>query len=104
MYRKHYFAYGSNMDKEQMKHRCPDSKLIGVAILKGYRFVYDGYSCLRKGAVANIVKDESEKVFGVLYEISENDERELDCCEGYPNSYDKKEVEVEDFKGKKYRR
>lgn len=91
------------MSEEQMENRCHDNKLIGVAILEGYKFVYDGYSSSRKGAVANIIEDTSEKVFGVLYEISENDEKKLDKCEGYPKAYNKKEVEVEDLKGKKYK-
>ena len=103
MKRKYYFAYGSNMDETQMKKRCPHSKLVGVAILKGYRFVYDGYSSYRQGAVANLIKDQCEKVFGVLYEISETDEENLDRYEGYPVAYDKKEVEVEDLKRRKYK-
>lgn len=53
--KKYYFAYGSNMDINQMKDRCPDAEFMNVAYLKGYRFVYDGYSKKRRGAVANIV-------------------------------------------------
>ena len=33
MYMKpiYYFAYGSNMDMEQMRRRCPDAKCIDTA-------------------------------------------------------------------------
>lgn len=37
----YYFAYGSNMDIEQMKHRCPSSVEAGVALVNGYRFALD---------------------------------------------------------------
>jgi len=99
---KFYFAYGSNMNLEQMKCRCPDSKLLGVAILKGYRFVYDGYSSYRKGAVANIVESPDEVVYGALYEISDSDEENLDRYEGYPTYYQKKMVKVVDLQGNEY--
>ena len=32
-----YFAYGSNLDAAQMRARCPSAKLLGAAILDGYR-------------------------------------------------------------------
>ena len=31
-----YIAYGSNMVKHQMDHRCPDATLIGIGALPGY--------------------------------------------------------------------
>jgi len=99
---KFYFAYGSNMNLEQMKRRCPDSKLLGVAILKGYKFVYDGYSHTRKGAVANIVESSDEIVNGALYKISDSDEENLDGYEGYPTYYQKKMVKVVDLQGNEY--
>jgi len=100
--KKFYFAYGSNMDQNQMNSRCPNPKLLGVAILKGYKFVYDGCSYKRKGAVANIVESPDEIVYGALYEISINDEKRLDNYEGYCKSYDKKTVKVKDSEGREY--
>jgi len=69
---------------------------ISVAILKGHKLVYDGYSSYRGGAVANIVESPCEVVYGVLYEISKSDEERLDRYEGYPKSYQKKMVKVVD--------
>lgn len=103
MERKYYFAYGSNMDLKQMKARCPGSKFIKVGILRWYEFVYDGYSSMRKGAVANIIKNFSETVYGALFEISEDDEKSLDGYEGYPYSYNKTIITVEDKKRNKYK-
>ena len=32
-----YAAYGSNMNIEQMKYRCPESKIIGNGKLQGWK-------------------------------------------------------------------
>ena len=33
MKNKIYIAYGSNLNLKQMKYRCPDSKVLGTAML-----------------------------------------------------------------------
>ena len=33
-----YFGYGSNMRKDQMIQRCPQSKFIGIGCLDGWRW------------------------------------------------------------------
>ena len=35
-YKRLYIAYGSNINLEQMANRCPNSKVIGKEMLKGY--------------------------------------------------------------------
>lgn len=92
----HYFAYGSNMNHQQMKKRCPSSKFIKRVFLERHRFVYDGYSSTCKGGVANIIESQNSIVYGGLFEIKEDNLSALDCYEGYPNSYDRKEVKVKD--------
>ncbi|BCV02065.1 MAG: hypothetical protein CM15mV49_290 [uncultured marine virus] len=37
---KYYFAYGSNMNHEHMKMRCPKSKYLGTFELPGYKLVF----------------------------------------------------------------
>mgnify|MGYP006305897221 CR=1 FL=1 len=34
-----YFAYGSNMDEDQMYDRCPGATLAGMATLDEYAFI-----------------------------------------------------------------
>jgi len=92
----YYFAYGSNMNHQQMHERCPGSKFIRRVILKGYKFVYDGHSKNRAGAVANIIKSKSSRVLGGLYEISKEDFTNLDVYEGFPDNYDRMVVEIQD--------
>lgn len=87
-----YFAYGSNMSHQQMRERCPESRFLGMAKLDSHRFIFDGYSLTRGGAVGNIIADGDAVVFGGLFEISENDLISLDICEGYVSKmYDRKE-------------
>jgi gamma-glutamylcyclotransferase (GGCT)/AIG2-like uncharacterized protein YtfP len=98
-----YFAYASNMNQAQMQRWCPASRFVKAVLLGGYRFVYDGFSVTWDGAVGNIVKSGTEKVWGALYEITERDRLTLDAFEGYPRSYEHTEVEVKDRDGNAYR-
>jgi gamma-glutamylcyclotransferase (GGCT)/AIG2-like uncharacterized protein YtfP len=87
---KLYFAYGSNLWRDQMQRRCPDHRIIGHGSVRGYRWIIStrGY--------ANIVKSNGDEVHGVIYEISESDERSLDRCEGVDcGAYRKEMIRVE---------
>jgi gamma-glutamylcyclotransferase (GGCT)/AIG2-like uncharacterized protein YtfP len=97
-----YFAYASNMNFIQMKRWCPGSRFLKTACLERQRFVYDGYSETWDGAVGNLVGADRERVWGALYEITEKDRRSLDAFEGYPRTYDRKEVDVKDAEGNIY--
>lgn len=94
-----YFAYASNMHRGQMQRWCPASRFLKTASLPGFRFVYDGFSVTWDGAVANIVKADTDSVWGVLYEVTERDRLTLDAFEGYPRDYDHRDVEVRDRDG-----
>jgi len=98
-----YFAYASNMNQAQMKRWCPASRFLKAVLLRGFRFVYDGFSVTWDGAVGNMVVSDTESVWGALYEITERDRLTLDAFEGYPRSYEHKEVEVRDRDGNVYR-
>ena len=78
------FAYGSNLNKKQMKERCPDSKPMFVVTLHNYKLVFVGWSRQWRGGVASIRRFTGEKVTGAIYEISEQCLRRLDSYEsGY---------------------
>lgn len=98
----YYFAYGSNMLHKQMENRCPDSQFVKAVRLQGYKFIYDGHSITRKGPVANVIESPGDIVWGGLYEISEEHLKSLDKCEGYPRSYQRKELTVDDANGNVY--
>jgi hypothetical protein len=91
------------MNQAQMQRWCPASRRVNAVPLDGHRCVYDGSSGTWDGAVGNIVKSGTEKVWGALYEITERDRLTLDAFEGYPRSYEHTEVEVKDRDGNAYR-
>jgi gamma-glutamylcyclotransferase len=91
---KPYFAYGSNLWREQMRCRCPDHRIVGRGSVKGYRWIIStrGY--------ATIVKSEGDEVHGVIYEISESDECRLDRCEGVDCGAYRKQTILVEFEGR----
>lgn len=83
------------MNFEQMKKRCPGSKFLGPVKLANYKFIFDGYSKTRNGAVANIIESPGNFVWGGLFEISDANLAALDCYEGYISKiYDQKQIRV----------
>ena len=87
MFKKYYLAYGSNLNLEQMKYRCPTAKPIGKMNLKDYRLVYKGLA--DNFAYLTIEKSKGSVVPLGLFEVSYFDILSLDDYEGYPNSYSK---------------
>ncbi|HEY2551031.1 MAG TPA: gamma-glutamylcyclotransferase family protein [Streptosporangiaceae bacterium] len=77
-----YAAYGSNMDPAQMAQRCPHSPRRGTGWLEGWRLTFGGEDVGWEGALATVVEDEAERVFVVLYDISDADEAALDGWDG----------------------
>jgi gamma-glutamylcyclotransferase (GGCT)/AIG2-like uncharacterized protein YtfP len=89
-----YFAYGSNLNLEQMKNRCPDSVPVAKVKLKGYQLNFN--------RVADIVKKKNGVAQGAVYQVSPDDIKRLDIYEGYPNYYTKIQVLVEDEDKNRY--
>jgi gamma-glutamylcyclotransferase (GGCT)/AIG2-like uncharacterized protein YtfP len=94
-----YFAYGSNLDQDQMEDRCPGAELVYAATMDGYRIAFTGHSMTRRGAVATIVKRKGCKVEGLVYSLTADDVRALDRCEGAPHVYRRLEIEMDDDDG-----
>lgn len=95
--RKIYLAYGSNLNKEQMSHRCPEAIAIGATELKDYRLAFRGSPL---SAVATVEPCNGSSVPVALWSISAADERALDLYEGFPRLYVKVPLQVE-IKGEK---
>lgn len=79
---KYYLAYGSNLNKEQMAYRCPDAKPVCAYIMLGFQLVF------RRGYLT-IEPKEGEEVPCGVWEISDQDEKNLDRYEGFPKFYRK---------------
>ncbi|HWF81842.1 MAG TPA: gamma-glutamylcyclotransferase family protein [Streptosporangiaceae bacterium] len=95
-----YAAYGSNMDPAQMAERCPHSPQAGVGWLEDWRLTFGGEDLGWEGALATVVEDKFSRVFVVLYEVSETDERSLDRWDGATlGFYNKVKVRVATLDG-----
>lgn len=89
-----YFAYGSNMDVDQMRLRCPGAKILGFAVLEKYRFL------INSRGVATVIPDDPSLVRGVLWNITEKHEAALDRYEGIGEGwYSKETVEIRTPRG-----
>ena len=78
-----YFAYGSNMNSVQMKERCPSATFVCQAKLPSHHLAFTLKSLERRCGVADISYDESKDVWGVVYELPENELRDLDKDESF---------------------
>ena len=80
----YYFAYASNLNKTQMKSRCPDAQPKFTATLPNYKLVFTGWSREWRGGKATIKSYRGEKVRGGIYEVGDACLRQLDKYEaGY---------------------
>src|SRR5690554_3570129 len=89
-------AYGSNLNVDDMKKRCPDAKIIGKGILMDHRLLFKGEE---KNAYLTIEKKEGSMVPVGLWRLTPEDEAALDEYEEYPLMYDKVELPVTDEQG-----
>ena len=87
MNRLPYFAYGSNLNRADMRVRCPSAKPLSLAVLRDWRLTFRG--------VADIEPARGELVRGALWLVGEEDLRSLDRYEGAPRLYARREVTVE---------
>jgi gamma-glutamylcyclotransferase (GGCT)/AIG2-like uncharacterized protein YtfP len=87
----YYFAYGSNMDWPQMQRRCPSSQFVCVAHLADYRFAIARHSRLRHCGTATIIAHRGSEVWGIVYDVSDNDLLTLD---GFEDGYRREKVSV----------
>jgi hypothetical protein len=96
-----YFAYGSNLDPDQMTARCPAHRVVGLAELRDYRLVFPRYSESWEGASASVQLAHGQSVWGLLYELSDEDMAAADSHEGFhapgdpANVYDREPMWVE---------
>ncbi len=80
--------------------RCPHSPQRGTGWLEGWRLTFGGEDIGWDGAMATVVEDPGSRVFVVLYDVPENDEKELDNWDGVTLGYYRKaKVRVQTLDG-----
>ena len=86
-----YAAYGSNLNHQQMRKRCPKATFIGVGKIQRHRLVFR--------RVADIEPAPSDFVSVGLWDITKECLAALDRYEGFPNLYDRKTINVNTKEG-----
>ena len=71
-----YFAYGSNLDPDQMEWRCPDAVAVGAARLDDWAWRIGGRG------YATVSPARGHQVWGAIWNLSDTDLRTLDRYEG----------------------
>ena len=66
-----------------MKQRCPSATFVCRAKLPSHRLAFTLKSVSRDCGVADVLYDEGRDVWGVVYEIRENELRDLDKDESF---------------------
>lgn len=95
----HYFAYGTLLDIDYLHRFCPSARAIGVMRLDGYEMGFA--KCAdpsRAGCTLDAVPGGT--VWGVQYELSDEDMARLDEVSGVPKGHwARKRVTVRDAAG-----
>ena len=96
------FCYGSNMSSKRLKmaNRCPGAGFLCTASLEQYAFRFNKKSKLGIGSgKGNVIftGNTSDIVWGVVFEIPEDEENALDDAEGFgKGGYEKEPISVND--------
>ena len=85
--KKLYIAYGSNLNVQQMIWRCPDAEIYGTGTIENYELLFKGS---KTGSYLTIEPKKGGRVPVAIWSVSEEDERNLDRYEGFPNFYYKR--------------
>jgi hypothetical protein len=89
--KRYYLAYGSNLNIDEMKSRCPFAIPVGASVIKDYRLIYKG---TKQVSYLTIEPCEGSIVPVGVYEITPMDEANLDFYEGIPTLYNKHTIQI----------
>ena len=89
---KFYLAYGSNLNRQQMQFRCPSAKAVGTGVIPNYQLLFKGHG----GAAYLTIEPARGSCVPVgIWRVDDVAETALDCYEGYPVFYYKKNFLVD---------
>jgi cation transport regulator ChaC len=95
-----YFAFGSNLSREQMRERCPGAIELGCAFAEGFRLSFASHSLTWGGGVATLLRETGARTPGLLFSLTREDRDALDKREGHPFSYLRTRIRVRDARGR----
>jgi cation transport regulator ChaC len=90
-----YFAYGSNLSVDQMRERVGEWHLSRRALVRNYRLVFNVYSKKWQGNTANLQATGKfeDVVYGVVYQLAQEQLAKLQASEGVPPTEIRVELE-----------
>lgn len=101
-----FFAYGSNMNPEQILSRCFKPEACAVARLADYGLSFYGASRRWDGGEATVTPQPGEEVWGVVYKLTHPDSERLDSWQDVrldgTGAYFHYPTEVVDAEGNSY--
>lgn len=91
-----YFAYGANMERAAMARRCRGASALGVATLRGWRYVIaQGYGCVAPAP--------GRSVSGVLWRLTPRDLAALNAFESLDSGLYRRVMLTVETKGRRRR-
>jgi gamma-glutamylcyclotransferase len=97
-----YFAYCTMLDIEETKKYCPTARPLGVMRLPGYRVGFARYSPNPSEGGCTLEKAPGRDLYGVLYEMAEEEMKTLDRASGVDKGYwTRLDVQLIDGNGEK---
>ncbi len=82
-----YFAYCTLLDTEEMRKFCPNAAATVVARLVGYRVAFAHYGVTDPGGGCNLDETPDHEIYGLIYELSDDEYDELDRISGVDRGY-----------------
>lgn len=83
------------MSSLRIRKRCPRAVAVDTAYLPGFKFLFNKVSKDGSGkGIAIRTNPDSDKIWGVIFEIDESDEQALDKAEGKGKGYVEQTVTV----------
>jgi hypothetical protein len=95
-----YFAFGSNLDADQMAERCPGARAAFRARLPDHRIDFTHASQRWGGGAADIVHEPGGTVWGMVWQLEES---QLTVLDGFERGYERVELTVLDAADRPHR-
>jgi len=77
-----FFLYADNLNPSQLKRRAPEHKPIGKAYLPDHALNFCRWSSQWRCGLPSVIPSPGEKVWGMIFEITDEDMKLLDEFEG----------------------
>lgn len=76
-----FFLYSENLNPTQLKRRAPEHKFLFKAYLPDHTIQFCRFSSQWRGGIASVAPSPGERVWGAVFEITEEDLKILDKFE-----------------------